>query len=64
MPRSELPVHTPSAPSAAVFHSSIKHPHSGVLLKTAIATVCIKETVAVDATILFAEGSQNSFITQ
>ncbi|KAH3885607.1 hypothetical protein DPMN_009602 [Dreissena polymorpha] len=63
MPRSELPVQTPNAPSAAVFHSSVKHPHSGVVLKTAIATVGIKETAA-DAAILFDEGSQKSFITQ
>ncbi len=41
----------------------MKHPHSGVLLKTAIATVGIKET-AVDAPFLFDEGSQKSFITQ
>ena len=41
----------------------MKYPHSGVLLKTAIATVGIKET-AVDAAILFDEGSQKSFITQ
>ncbi|KAH3722048.1 hypothetical protein DPMN_064997 [Dreissena polymorpha] len=64
MPRSELPVHTPNAPSAANFHSSMKHPHSGVLLKTAIATVGVKETAAVDAAILFDEGSQKSFITR
>ncbi|KAH3829213.1 hypothetical protein DPMN_131207 [Dreissena polymorpha] len=50
-------------PEAAVFHFAMKHPHSGVLLKTTIASVGIKET-AVDAAILFDEGSQKSFITQ
>ncbi|KAH3692378.1 hypothetical protein DPMN_194828 [Dreissena polymorpha] len=57
--------HRPESSGSAVFHSSMKQPHSGVLLKTAtIATVCIKETVAVDAAILFDEGSQEYFITQ
>jgi len=50
-------------PEAAVFHSSVSRLHSGVLLKTAINSVCSK-FMQTDACILFDEGAHKSFITE
>ncbi|XP_053378498.1 uncharacterized protein LOC123533118 [Mercenaria mercenaria] len=48
--------------ATAILHSSTQSP-SNVLLKTAIAPVC-NQQFRVDATILFDEGAQRSFITE
>ncbi|XP_053402668.1 uncharacterized protein LOC128557990 [Mercenaria mercenaria] len=50
-------------PEAPVLHSSSRHTSSGVLLKTAVATVNSMDTY-MDANILFDEEAQRSFITE
>ena len=54
--------HNPERPNSMVMHSSSSF-QDNVLLKTAIATVS-SDSVQADASILFDEGSQKSFITE
>jgi hypothetical protein len=53
-----------SSPETAVLHSCTSLPDKGVLLKTAITTVSSANQVQTEASILFDEGAQKSFITQ
>ncbi|XP_053389091.1 uncharacterized protein LOC128552105 [Mercenaria mercenaria] len=75
-PQPSIPTQTqtsdPKAPAQAFYPqpevtmhaSSTQKSLSGVLLKTAIAPICSRENHSLDATILFDEGSQRSYITQ